>query len=197
MPLVPPTSHPQQVDPAAVGLGYVNYNSSPGLHGSASALTSGLVYLTSLFLPFGVSIANVVLNATVAAAGTNPTGFFAGLAGPTGVMVAQTGNLAAAGGPTVTGPVAMALSAAYVPNPGDSPTGLYYCVFLQNGSWGTTQPTFLRTSGVAASAKPLGSSPQPFGAGITAGQTALPANGASIVGGIGTGSSLYLCVGCS
>jgi hypothetical protein len=197
VPLAPPTSRPQQQDPAAVGLGYVNYNSAPGLHGSATALTSGVVYLVSLFLPYGYLVTNVVLQSTVAAAGTNPTGFFVGLAGPSGVMVAQSANVAANAALQATGPVALPLSATYTPGVADSTTGLFYVVVLLNGSWGTTQPTFLRTSGVAATAKPLGSNPQPFGTGITTAQTALPANGASIVGGMGTSSSLYMCVGVS
>jgi hypothetical protein len=179
-------------DQLAVSLGYKGYSWNPLTSAvAASALGSGLVELSGLWLPPGTLCTNVVFCAQAAAAGTAPTGFFVGLAGPTGTMVAQSGNLASAGGPLAVGPVPMALTATYTTNASDSPSGFYYAVVLQNGAWGTTQPSFIAgaVNPVAASAK-LGSNPPPGGSGATGAQTALPANGSGIVGGISTAANL-------
>lgn len=175
-------------EPLAVAAGYKNWTGTPQSYGTtAAAAVSGQVYITALWLPFGVVITNIVFGVAIAAAGTNPTGFFVGLAGPTGTMLAQSNNLNAAGGPTTTGPIAMALSGTYTTASGDSSTGLFFLVLLQNGSWGTTQPTFLVGSPTpVAASKAIGANPILSGAGVTTGQTALQANGNGIAGGIGT-----------
>jgi hypothetical protein len=174
------------------GAGYKGWNFLPPVgSGTATAQSTGIVYLCALWLPTGTVVTNIVMVVVAAAAGTNPTGFFVGLAGPTGTMVAQSNNLNASGGPTTTGPVAMALNATYTTNTSDSSTGLYYGVVLKNGTWGTTQPTMVNGSGPPiATAKPLGANPQTFASGTTTGQTTLPANGSGIVGGLTSAANI-------
>jgi hypothetical protein len=188
VPLVPPTSRSPQVDQLAVALGYVNWNMPIGsAAGGAVGYTSGVVYVVGMFIPLGSTVTNVVLLVNTAAAGTAPTGFFVGLAGPTGTMVAQSNNLAAAGGPLAVGPNAMALSATYTASPSDSTTGFFYVAILQNGSWGTTQP--LCVVGLQGNGTALGSNPRHHATGGTTGLTALPANGQAIGGGLTAGNT--------
>lgn len=183
----------QRVDPLAAALGYINWNYNPAFLLNASNPTSQLVYLCAIWLPPGLNITNVVLNASQGSSGTNPTGFFVGLAGPTGTMLAQSNNL---NGQVFTlGPNSCPLNATYTTSASDSANGIYYAVVLQNGAWGTTTPTFGRMALGAWAAAPLGANPQPFGTGATTGRTTLPANGSGIAGGISTANPIAFCVG--
>lgn len=179
-------------DPFAQALGYTSWNINPQLLSNNNTLTSQTVYVIPLFVPYGETINDIVLNVQTAASGT-ATGFFVGLATPAGKMVAQSANLGSTF-PSGTGPKDFALSAAYTTNPTDSSTGLYFVVILQNGAFSTTSPKFFYgTASIALQA--LGSNPVAAGTGATTGQTALPANGSNVAGGIVQTNALALFVG--
>jgi hypothetical protein len=177
--LVPPSSHPSPaVDPLAVALGYVSWNTSPAAFGNATAWTSQTPIAAAVFIPPGQTVTGIALSLTVAAAGTAPTGFFVALTSPT-KMLAQSANLAASAALTATGTQQFALSATYQANAADSPTGLYYVYGLLNGAFSVTQPTFARGTGVGNSGRPLAGQNPLWGV-AGAGVATPPANGAAV-----------------
>lgn len=159
------------------GLGLKSWNYNPQNITTQTAATSQTVYAVAIPLKAGQLATNIVLDVEVAAAGTAPTGFYVGLATSAGVMLAQSGNLKDSASLTNQGLREFALSAAYLVQT----NGLYYVVFLQNGAFGTTNPSFGRGTG-----RFLVNVSGVYMAGTAGtGQTALPANGASMASTIG------------
>jgi Pectate lyase superfamily protein len=162
-------------DPLAVAMGYKSWNWNSATTGAGNALTSQRIDVAAVYIPHGTVVTNVVLDVIVAAAGTAPTGFFVGLC-TTAKMVRQSGNLNNSALLTSTGTKQFALTSTYVSNPTDSPTGLYFVCMLQNGAFGTTNPTFLRGNASTPGTSITGAT---FG-NIGTGQTVLPANEAAV-----------------
>ncbi len=167
-------------DPVAAMLGMQTQNFALALQAASSALTQGTVYLVGVPYRKGQVATNVRFGVAAAAAGAAPTSMVCGLADSTGKMLAQSGELKASA--IWTSPTAYAdapLAGAYT----ILSSGLYYHVILQVGAFGVTQPTFYRGSG-----SPIATAEVKTGA--TTGQTALPANGATVVGGLSAAGAL-------
>jgi hypothetical protein len=171
------------VDPLAVAAGYLGWSYNPILNNANASAVSGRPYGTALWLPFGTVVTNVILSLNVLAVGAAPTGIFYGLCTPTGKMVAQSNNLVGSF-PVAAGPYASALTATYTTTSSDSSTGMYYGLILVNGTWATTQATFGRTNPGTSSVTGFGAFPGMSMNGTTGGQTNLPANGATLAGGV-------------
>lgn len=162
----------------ANGFGYKAWPWAITSNNQSANPTSGQIQVVGLYVPAGTTLTGVAVDVNAPAAGTKPTGVWVGVADSTGKMLAQSGDLSApgSGAPfTATGPLALPFSAAYT-----TPTaGIYYAVELQVGTFGTTQVSLEYLGGnAAASSKPFGSNPAPYG--VVTGQTGLPANGSSL-----------------
>lgn len=180
------TSHAP--DQLATALGLVNWNQNWTAFGNNFAPTSGTIYATAIWLPFGVSVGHVSMACSVAASGTAITAGYLGLCSPT-KMVAQTNTLGSAASSYPISPLVGALTTIYTPSAADSATGLYYVLLLLNGTFGTTQPQFLRGASNGASVSPMVSGGNPLAGNIGIGQTVLPANGASVAVSFSSGAS--------
>lgn len=169
-------------DPLAVSLGLANWNANWCAASGQAAPTSQTIYAAAIWLPFGRAITKTSMLCGVAAAGTAITGGFMGLCSPTN-MIAQSANIGTASSAYPIGPLVAPFAGSvtsYIPNPTDSPTGLYYVMLLLNGTFGSTQPQFQRgpnTNGIGGS--PSGSGSIAFGTAGT-GQSALPSNAAAV-----------------
>jgi len=177
------TDQTYQPDPLAVALGLVNWNYNWAATSNNSAPTSQTIYAEAIWLPFGRSITHLSMLISTAAAGTAITAGYMGLCSPT-TMIAQTASIGTASSAYPSGALVKSLAGSvtsYVPNPGDSPTGLYYVMLLLNGTFGGTQPTFIRgaTNSTGQGASPSGGA-NPLSATAGTGQATLPANGAAI-----------------
>lgn len=162
------------VDPLAAALGFVNWSSNPDNSQTTTALTSGTIYAVSLWLPAGKACTGIALPLHTAAAGTAPTGVYAGLS-TNSVMEAQSSNLHSSSELTSTGWAQLPFSATYTP----SVAGLYYALILINGTFGTTQPAFLRGSNTGVFNSTL-SGQSPLCGNIGTSQTVLPSNAAAV-----------------
>lgn len=184
---------PSRADPRGRALGYANWSGDPAYYAAAAAAANQEVQAKSIWLPFGVPVSKIILRTTTAGAGTAPTGFFVGIGNAT-KMLAQSANLNNSAALTNTaGLQVFALSAAYTPNPTDSPSGLFYVVFLQNGAFGTTNVQFGRSGGIFV---------PPAGIGIDAGragtaQSALAANGNAYSSALAAAGGQDWFVGCA
>lgn len=156
--------------------------------GGTQAVVSQRLYVSSVGLSAGDLISNVCLQITTAAAGTAPTLVKVGIADSAGVMLQQSANLAASAIWTASGIVVAPLAAA-VPITAD---GLYNLMYLQNGTWGTTNVTFAN-SGLGNANSQVGSGPKRYR--IIGGQTDLPANGVALAA--GGGSTTLPWMGCN
>lgn len=134
-------------DPLATACGFISWNMHPALAAVALTPTSQTVYAAALWLPAGKKVSNINLGVTVVAAGTAPTGMYVGMCSQSQV-VAQSANLASNTGWTSSGVKAFPLAASYTP----TVSGIYYAFFLQNGTFGTTQPQLMErsTDGIAS-----------------------------------------------
>ncbi|MDE2103907.1 MAG: hypothetical protein KGL39_42115 [Patescibacteria group bacterium] len=169
----------QAIDrPLSRAFGLKTWNFEPILAGANTAPTSQTIYATPIYIPAGKVITNVVLGISTAGSGTTPAHFYVGLASPA-KMVAQSNNLNASTSLTTAGMQNFALSATYTTNTTDSSSGLYYVVLLQDGAFGTTNPTFLNTTAQANASKAYGAGSILCGTLGTA-QTALATNGTAV-----------------
>lgn len=183
------------LDPLMGGIGLKAANINPIATASAQlAPTSQIVYLNAIWIPPGTVCTNIVLQPITASSGT-VTGLYVGLATTAGVMVAQSSNLGASSPFTTANALtAAALSATYTTNSADSANGVYYVVQLQNGAFSVTNPAYGRSG---ANFGRLGSNAYLSATGVTTGQTAPPANGASIAGGLTTSNAVGFFVAVS
>ena len=167
-------------DQLAVAAGFKGWVAHPLTTGNnSSALTSQSVAATGIWIPAGTVVANVVLGVSTAAGGAAPTGFYVGIAKPDGTMLAQSSNLNGSSSLTTRGYQSFPLASAYTARSTDSATGFYYIVVLQNGTFGTTQPTFLLFATATAHAQGgYGTGPRLIGA--QSGRATLPANGSAL-----------------
>lgn len=152
------------------GLGFVSMNYQPATAAAGGSPTSQLIYAVAVPYRAGQVVTNLVWLVATAAAGTVPTSIVTGLASSS-AMLAQSAELKNNAGWTSLGIKPFALSAAYT-IPSD---GIYYHLFLQNGTWGTTALQLARATNQGSV---FGSSILYGTAG--SGQTALPANGAAV-----------------
>lgn len=141
-PLSPPSSSgsaASRADDISTGLGLKAMSCDPRMCTNTVAPGSQLLAVAAIGLNAGDTISNILFCLTVAASGTAPTLARAGIFDSTFALVASTADLHASAIWTATGYATAALSASYSP----SVSGLYYAGFLKNGTWGTTQPSFL------------------------------------------------------
>jgi hypothetical protein len=166
-------SYPHSADVFQKALSLLAWNMMPLNLPTASAPTSQSIYAVAIPLSEGQIVSKLGFTVTTAGAGTAPTNIFVGLADSTGKMVAQTADVAADTAWTDTGIRTVSLVASYTV-PSD---GIYYVVFLQNGTWGTTAMQFGRTN-TYAHGHIFGSTFVYASGGAL--QTTLPANGSSL-----------------
>lgn len=165
--------HPDTVvDPMAQALGLIEWSGYP--RANAMTITSQTIYAASIGLKAGQVINKVLLGIVTAATGAQPTGTFVGICDSTGLMLAQSGNLKADPGWTALGFNAFNLSGPLVV----PATGLYYVVFLQNGTFGGVNQQLANNLGAAAVLTTVDGVMLCATGGI--GQIALPANGNSL-----------------
>jgi hypothetical protein len=177
-------------NPLAIATGLLAFNFNPAATGTGSSPTSQRGDVAAIYLPPGIKITNVVLNVITAGSGTAPTGFFVAICSPT-KMLAQSADLHASASLTTLGSQNFALSAPYVTNATDSPSGIYYVMLLENGAFATTNVAFLR-----GNASTTGSGPtRPFFGNIGTALATPPANGTAVS--VGTGAGLGWFVGVS
>lgn len=179
----------------AVALGYVSWNYHYPASPATAVAATQIVYAASLYLPPGRTVTNINLQVLVAGASTSPTSFFVGLCSPT-TMLAQSANIIGGASEAqlkAIGTATLPLGSPYIVNTTDSATGLYYVTILQNGAYGTPVQ-FGRISGVSGAGAALSGSTPIFGT-LGTGQTALPANGATIT--ITANNATFFGVACS
>lgn len=163
-----------QPDPLAQALGLISWSYEPQVAAVQLAPTSQTIFFSSVWLPAGVAVGNLVFGVTVAAVAPTPTSVVVGIADSAGVMVAQSGELKASTKWLALGFAKVPLAASYSP-----PTAGYYrLLFLQNGTF--TTPLQLTNRTIATVGATKGDlSFEPWGTAGTA-ATALPANGSSL-----------------
>jgi len=161
------------------GLGYQTWAFDPNLTSGGTAPTAGTVYLRSMPVRAGQVLTNTAwLPSTAATGGVGTAHIFTGYCDTAGVMLAQSADdVANAGWAQSAAEVVSSLSGSYTV----LADGIVYAVFLQTGAWGSAQLALAKqVSGQAAA----GVGVKVYAAGVTTGQTALPANGAGIAGGL-------------
>lgn len=123
-------------------------------HGTGfAALTSQQIVCGLLALLEGDTVTNIILEVAIAAAGTSPTTMRIGLADSAGVMLAVSANENAA----ATWPTGFKAIAMGTPYPVTT-SGVYYCCIIQNGAFGTTNPSWAQASSTAPkTSSPIGS----------------------------------------
>lgn len=138
------TSRPQPKRPLddlyRSSLGVVSWNGDPSLFANASALVSQTIYALGVEYRAGQVVTNIGWTISTAASGTVPTGMFVGLSSATTMLMDSPNTNAAAS--WAGGQKAIALTSAYT-IPSD---GLYYHLLLLNGTFGTTNPQFSRST---------------------------------------------------
>jgi hypothetical protein len=159
----------------ALGLGFSSYPMN-AVGSNNSALTSQTVNGTLLGAQSGQVITSVVVVCVTGAAGASPAGMFVALYSTAGTRLAVSANVnTAASWPALTF-VSVALTAPFTV----TTSGGLYGAILQNGSFGTTNPTFqlpaagLNTnvaypSGVFAAVNQVGQATMPTPATFTGG----------------------------
>lgn len=142
----------------------------PYINAVGQAPATQTVHYGLLGLRAGDVVTNIVVSVNTAAVGTDPTSIYAGLYTAAGARVALTANLAASTTWDTQGQKELALTAAYTV-PAD---GGYYCAFLIDGVFGTTNVALHRagSNAVMSGAVPGGVAPH----GAQAAQTSLPAS---------------------
>lgn len=168
------------------GLGWVSLNYGPEFVVTANRTpATQTIYALAVAYKAGDIVRNIEFDVAVAAAGTNVTGMYAGIADAGGNLLETSANTnTAASWPL--GYVAIPLSAPAV-IPAD---GIYYHLLLQNGTFGTTQPAFNSTSLVSNTH----GSAVIYGLAGT-GQTTLGTPGSTQLTIVGTGTSWPLWTG--
>jgi hypothetical protein len=128
------------------------------------------VYYTLIGLRAGDVITNIAVSVNTAASGTAPTSIFVGLYDSAGNRVALSANLKDDAKFTSTGQKAFALTAAYtVPSDGG-----YYCAFLIDGTFASTNVQLHRCGSNTVASAALAGGVAPHGA--QTGQTSLPSS---------------------
>jgi hypothetical protein len=175
-------------DVLRAGLGFQTWNYPPLFDVTANRTPiSQTIYAVAVPYKAGQVVRNIVWNVSTAAAGTNVTGMYVGIADASGNLLAISANTnTAAAWPL--GLPATALTAPYV-IPAD---GIYYHLLLQNGTFGTTQPTFNSTSLISST---FGSAVIYGSAGT--GQSSLGTPGSTQLTLVGTGTVWPLWTGSS
>lgn len=137
-------------------LGLLAESSPLGSYVAGAALTSQRVQGVAIGLRAGDVVSSLAFCVTVAAVnGGSPTHMRACLAGSTGTVLIRTADVTAAASWPI-GIVSVPLSANYTV----LADGLYYVVIVQNGAFGTTQPSFARAAAVDVSQNAaIGSAP--------------------------------------
>lgn len=186
--ITPPSSG--AIDPVAVSLGYKTWNYNLYLVNNQSTPTSQTIFAFEVPTVAGQQYTGVRLGIGTAGSGTPPTGFFVGLAttATTGVMLAQSANLAASTSLTTANVQNFAFNAAYTETGLSTPQSRMV-VLLMNGTFGTTpaqigrfnQNAIITTVGTVVLYATAGT-----------GQTALPANGAALPGAYAAASSGFV-----
>jgi hypothetical protein len=139
---------------------------------------SGTVYAIALPLKEGQVASNLVLDVEVAGTGAAPTGFFVGLADGNGKMLTQSGNLSSSTSLTTQSLSSFPFNSAYqVPS-----SGVYYGIFLENGSFASTACQFGRGTGRFSFNGKF------YSCTAGSGQSSLPNNGSSLAAYSGTGA---------
>jgi len=133
-------------DLLAPGLsGYGGWACDPVLLNSVAALGADKAQWTRVFVPKGTTITNVIMAMSVIPVGANPTAIRLGVLDSTFKCVAVTADVGTAMKSWVANtPTAVALTAPLGPTAADA---IYYIGVWMEGSYGTTQPTYLRTGG--------------------------------------------------
>lgn len=152
------------------------------------APTAGTAIAGGIWLPGSVTVTNLVVRAGAPAAGTPPTSITGGLIDPHGEMIALTPNLASSSMWLGTGLKEMPLSTPITLS--DAEVGLYYVVFLQVGSFGTTQLSITRAINWGS----LGVNGSAMYGSIGTGLGALPAVGTQQTLTAGSGSNIWVAV---
>lgn len=164
-------------DSLNAALGLITSNFGIGGCSSAGQPTAGTIYGGSLGLLDGQIVTYIDVALGVAAAGSVPTMVKLGLADAAGTILALTADEKANAAWLTAGPVRIPLTAPYE----ILADGGYIPVFLQVGSWGTTQLQLgRRVSAANALATPLGSGMRAF-ATYGGSKTDLPAVSAALV----------------
>jgi hypothetical protein len=157
------------------GIGFKSWAFDPNLGSGGTAPTAGTIYVRATPYRAGQVVTNTVWQVQTVGSGNNTgtlTSIFTGICDSTGKMVAQSNDSHLSAIWTTSGLAVAALNATWTV-PAD---GVYYNVFLQVGTWGTTQVALGK--GVN-NIGPGGVGTTIFGTAGT-GQTALPANGSSL-----------------
>lgn len=161
---------PSRNDTFVSGIGFVSQNALVSLFANNTAPTSQQAYVMGLGLNVGDVVTNVHVSVNTAGAGTAPTAIYGGLATQDGVMLGSSANLKDDAQWTSGGFKTMPLASPVT----ITASGVYMVVFLQNGTWGSTQMTLHRAS----------NNLNKFGSlrwyGSEASKTSLPADGASL-----------------
>ena len=153
--------------------GVITENMHPGAPSGTAAFTSQQVNGFLVGLRAGDVVTGIAVRVAVAATGTNPTTVRVGLADSTGKVLVLSGNLNTSA-LQATGAAQLAFSAAYtVPTDGG-----YFALVFVNGTWGTTQPTVIKSGATTAAYSALSGALLPS-IGIAA-QSDLPSVGASL-----------------
>lgn len=166
--------------------GWLSENFPLAAASAGVAITSQMIHAASIPLVAGQVITNVLFANLVAAAGTLPTSVEVGLATPDGKVAVKSANTLTSLAQQGLGVNAFPLTATYtVPS-----TGLYTAYFLQNGTFGTTQPTPVKTFATAV----LTAGQSLFGSYGTS-QTTVPAVGTALgTAAFGTGPCYWVGV---
>lgn len=160
--------------------GVISWNLNPQMAGGGnSGFATQIVFGTGVPYRAGQVVTNLGWAVQTAAAGTNPTSIFQGLTDANGAMLMGSANLAASTAWTTAGLRTAALSSPYTITSDD----LYYHVLLIDGTFSVTQPLFTRGANLGTGGRINAAGRWTHWTGATVGQTALPAIGASIVGG--------------
>lgn len=166
--------NPYQLDTLATAIGGQYENFDPRLAGTATALATGDIFSTLVFVPAGIVLTGLKMRNQLAAAGSLPTLVRAGIANSAGVVEAVSGNVSALA-TWATGVVTMPFSAQYT----TPSAGGYYACIIAVGTWGTTQPTPIQAIGLNLALAADGAFPA-LSLQAT-GQTDLPTVGNSLV----------------
>lgn len=194
-----PTPASQGLFPLANAFGLLTCNFNPTIAGGTTNPTTQRMDAIALYIPPGQTITNIYLTVQTAASGTVPAGFFVGIASPTvalggtGLMLAQSANLASSASLTTAGIQAFPLSTPYATKTTDSSKGFYYICLLENGAFGTTNVAFHRGNGTNPGLGTAGTNGW-FG-NIGTGLATPPANGSAVTFSSGAGLGWWVGVG--
>jgi hypothetical protein len=155
MPLNPPSSGGGGVSSGEnamlAGFGLLAESFQAMLIPNALGMTTQTLRASGIGLTAGQIVNNVCVFVSVTVSGTTPTLIRVGLCDQNYNLVASSANRAASGDFAVQGFVAVPLSAAYTV----TTSGLYYAVYLQNGVFSVTNPTFYSGTTSTQAGKPI------------------------------------------